>query len=369
MAAANGRESAGLSGQLLQEPYRFDFFQAVRLLERVAREQAGYDARRQRQPVGWDQPPEREVVRFRTLPALGFPASAVSQIRPPAPRTGAPAAEPPPPEMVVTFMGLTGAAGVLPYHYSALLLRRVRLKDYALRDFLDLFHHRLLSLFYRAWEKYRLPFAYERTRLDGNAGEDAITQAVYCLVGLGTGGLRGRFAFDDEGFLFYAGHFAHAPRSAVALECLLEDYFEMAIRVHQLQGQWLGLEREDQALMPSAAHPKGRNNQLGMDLVVGERVWEIQSKFRLRVGPLTYRQFRALMPNGDGLRSLCQLTRTYAGPEFDFDVQAVLAPAEVPWCRLGSEDDEGPYLGWNTWVRCEAFAQPVEDAVFCLDEV
>jgi type VI secretion system protein ImpH len=358
-----------LSGQLLREPHRFDFFQAVRLLERLARGQARHDPGRQRQPVGGDQAPEREVVRFRTRPSLGFPASAVSQIRTPVPRAGAPDEEQCP-EMTVTFLGLAGAAAVLPYHYSALLLRRVRLKDHALRDFLDLFHHRLLSLFYRAWEKYRLPFTYERSRLEGvAAGGDAVSQGLYCLVGLGTGGLRGRLAFDDEAFLYYAGHFAHAPRSAVALECLLEDYFEMPVRVQQVQGQWLALDREDQALMPSAAHPQGRNNQLGLDLVIGERVWEIQSKFRVRVGPLTYRQFRALMPNGDGLRPLCQLARTYAGAEFDFDVQAVLAPAEVPWSRLGSDGDGEAYLGWNTWVRAEAFTEAAEDAVFSLEDV
>jgi type VI secretion system protein ImpH len=368
MAAANGRKSAGLSGQLLQEPHRFDFFQAVRLLESLARTQARDDPRRQRRPVGGDQPPEREVVRFRTRPSLGFAASAVSQIRPALPRTGAPNGEPPPPEMVVTFLGLTGAAGALPYHYTALLLRRVRLKDQALRDFLDLFHHRLLSLFYRAWEKYRLPFAYERSRFDGNA-EDAVSQGLYCLVGLGTGGLRRRLAFDDEAFLYYAGHFAHAPRSAVALEGVLEDYFAMPVRVEQAHGQWLALGREDQALMPSEALPQGQNNQLGLDVVIGERVWDIQSKFRVRVGPLSYRQFRALMPNGDGLRPLCQLARTYAGAEFDFDVQAVLAPAEAPWCRLSSEADGEAYLGWNTWVRCEAFTDVVEDAVFSLKNV
>jgi type VI secretion system protein ImpH len=320
--------------------------------------------------VGGDQAPEREVVRFRMRPSLGFAASAVSQVRPAVPRTGASDGELPPPEMEVTFLGLTGAAGVMPYHYTSLLLRRVRLKDHALRDFLDLFHHRLLSLFYRAWEKYRLPFAYERSRLDGvAAGADAVSQGLYCLVGLGTGGLRGRLAFDDEAFLYYAGHFAHAPRSAVALECLLADYFEMPVRVEQAHGQWLVLDQDDQALMPSAEHPQGRNNQLGLDLVIGERVWDIQSKFRVRVGPLTYRQFRALMPNGDGLRPLCQLARMYAGAEFDFDVQAVLAPAEVPWCCLGSEEDGEAYLGWNTWVRCDAFTDVVEDAVFSLEDV
>jgi type VI secretion system protein ImpH len=294
--------------------------------------------------------------------------------------------------MVVTFLGLTGASGVLPYHYTALLLRRVRLKDQALRDFLDLFHHRLLSLFYRAWEKYRLPFAYERSRLASRGrkppeasladtppmayapgspaeGQDPATAALYCLVGMGTAGLRGRLAFDDEALLYYAGHFAHAPSSAVALECVLEDYFAMPVRIQQAHGQWLALDREDQALMPSEVHPQGQNNQLGLDVVIGERVWDIQSKFRVRVGPLSYRQFRALMPNGDGLRPLCHLVRTYAGAELDFDVQAVLAPAEVPWCRLGSEAGGAAYLGWNTWVRCEAFTDAVEDAVFSLEDV
>src|SRR5262249_36267283 len=134
----------------------------------------------------------------------------------------------PPLEMLVAFLGLTGPQGVLPQHYTALLLRRIREKDHALHDFLDLFNHRAVSLFYRAWEKYRLPFAYERSRLDGSEEADACTRSLYCLVGLGTGSQRGRLAIDDEAFLFYSGHFAHHPRSASGLEGLLEDYFELS---------------------------------------------------------------------------------------------------------------------------------------------
>src|SRR5581483_8630178 len=107
-----------------------------------------------------------------------------------------------------------------PPHYTTLLVRRVRAKDFALRDFLDLFHHRTVSLFYRAWEKYRLPFAYERSRADGPGAEDLCTFVLYCLVGLGTGGLRGRLDVNDEAFLYYGGHFAHFPRCAVSLEAM-----------------------------------------------------------------------------------------------------------------------------------------------------
>jgi type VI secretion system protein ImpH len=364
-----------LSEQLLREPYRFDFFQAVRLLERLAQERARQDPRWRRHPVGRDQSPDREVVRFRALPSLSFPASTVSQIRQPPHHDAVPDWELPPPEMIVTFLGLTGPSGVLPHHYTTLLIRRLREKDSSLRDFFDLFHHRLISLFYRAREKYRLPFAYERSKLDGDeyAGDDLFTdlctRGLYSLVGLGTGGLRGRLEVDDEAFLFYCGHFAHYPRSAAALECLLEDYFELPLRVEQAQGQWLYLDRDDQAQLPGPAHRLGLNAQLGEDVVVGERVWDVQSKFRVRVGPLTYPQFRRLMPNGDLLRPLCQLARSYVGPELDFDVQLVLDPAEVPWCRLGSEGEDRPHLGWNTWVRCQAFAHPVDDPVFLMEDV
>jgi type VI secretion system protein ImpH len=356
MAAASERENAGLSRQLLREPHRFDFFQAVRLLERQAYAQADGTG----EPVGRDAAPDREVVRIRAAASLSFPPAPVLELRP-ARGSG-------PLEMVVAFLGLTGPCGVLPYHYTALLLRRLRNKDASLDDFLDLFNHRFASLFYRAWQKYRLPFAYEQARLDGGDA-DPCTLGLYCLVGLGTGGLRGRLRIDDEAFLFYGGHFAHHPRSAVALEALLQDYFEMPIEVQQLHGQWLCLERGERTALPAAGARLGSHTELGVDVIVGERVWDVQSMFRLRVGPLTYRQFRLLMPGGDGLRPLCELTRSYAGPELSFDVQPVLRADEVPRCRLGSAEDDPPQLGWNTWIASEAFTADAVDPVFSVEEI
>ena len=365
MAAANGREGAGLSGQLLREPYRFDFFQAVRLLERLAREAGADESAVPRLPVGQDGPPEAEAVRFRAQPALGFPASPVARIEPPPANGRLPGQPALPAEMTVTFLGLAGPMGVLPQHYTALLLRRLRDKDFALRDWLDLFNHRAVSLFYRAWEKYRLPASYERSRLGGPPGQaDPVTQCLYSLAGLGTAGLRGRLDVEDEAVLFYAGHFAHYPRSACALEGLLEEHFELPVRVLQAQGQWLTLEEGDRSLLPGPALPPGRHNRLGEDLVVGERVWDVQGKFRLRVGPLTLGQFQELLPGGPRLRALCQMTRLYVGPELEFDVQLVLLRAEVPACRVGAETPDRPFLGWNTWVSSNGFARDADDAVF-----
>src|SRR5262249_27204564 len=282
----------------------------------------------------------------------------VVQLR--GPKIGDPASDGSVPEMSVAFLGLFGAVGVLPHHYTSLLIRRIRDKDFSLRDFLDLFNHRLISLFHRAWEKYRLPFLYERVRFAGRAHDaDSCTQALYSLVGLGTPGLRGRLEVDDQAFLYYGGHFAHFPRSASALGQILGDYFGTPIVVQQVQGQWLYLELEEQSRLPGASRGLGRNNRLGGDVVVGARVWGGPRQVRLRVGPLSYAEFRGLMPDGHALRPLCQMTRTYVGPGLDFDVQPVLMPDEVPWCRLEAGGD-GPLLGWNTWVRNRPFTREVD---------
>jgi type VI secretion system protein ImpH len=354
MAAADRRTSSGLSGRLLREPYRFEFFQAVRLLERLARGRAS-------QPVGGDEPPEREAVRLKAAPSLGFAPAAIDQVRP------APDGADAPPEMVVSFLGLTGPSGALPHHYTTLLLRRARDKDHSLREFLDLFNHRAASLFHRAWEKYRLPAAYERANLDASVGEtDPITQGLHCLVGLGAAGLRGRQEVDDEAFLFYGGHFSRDARPASALEEILEDYFRVPVRVQQFEERWLPLETGDRSYLAPPDEREGLNCRLGEDFIVGDRVWDAQSKFRVRVGPLTYAQFRSLVPDGDGLRPLCELTRSYAGPELSFDVQTVLAAGQAPGCRLGGD---GARLGWDSWVFAADAPAEADDAVFALDDV
>jgi hypothetical protein len=151
-----------------------------------------------------------------------------------------------PPEMTVPFLGLTGPAGVLPQHYTARLIRALRNRDLATRDFFDLFNHRLISLFYKAAEKHWFPLGFERTRHGHEKRrqtEDSVTAALYSLVGLGTGGTRHRTAIDDQSIVHYGGHFSRTTRSAVALELMLEDRFAVHARVLQFQGQRHNLDQ------------------------------------------------------------------------------------------------------------------------------
>lgn len=329
MATESRRTSDSLSDVLFEEPYRFEFFQAVRLLERIDPE---------RRPVGRYSEPAGEAVRFRTRASLSFAPSQIHQLAEASEQDATPS------QMTVAFMGLTGPAGVLPHHYTELLIERTRYKDTALADFLDLFNHRMISLFYRAWEKYRFPVAYER-------GQDRFTEFLFDIVGMGTRGLRKRQSFPDEILLFYGGLFANRPHSASAMEAVLGDYFGAAARIAQFTGQWLKLDDE------SLTRLGGANAELGVTSVAGTQVWDAQSKFELQFGPLTLNQFAGFLPTGSAFKSAAELTRLLAGLEFDFDMRLTLLADEVPGCVLTTRAKRQPMLGWTTWLKTRPFEE------------
>lgn len=180
------------------DPHSFGFFQAVRLLERLFPGRAH---------VGGYDDPTREVVRFGVNPSLAFPASEIQ---------GLALDDDEQPAMKVNFMGLIGPQGVLPHHYSLIVAERLRKRDAALADFLDIFHHRLISLFYQAWRKMRFTIARE------DAAYDRLARHLSDVIGLGLDTARERLPFPDEALIYRAGLLAPQPRGAVALEQLLD---------------------------------------------------------------------------------------------------------------------------------------------------
>ena len=221
-----------MEAELREEPYLFEFFQAVRLLERSFPGKS---------PVGRFNPPSTEVVRFVANSTLAFPASEVQSLE--WPKDG-------PGQMKVNFMGLTGPEGVLPLYYTSLLAERMRAGDRSAVDFFDIFNHRIISLFYLAWEKYRFSVAYERE------GLDPFSHHLMDLIGLGTPGLQNRLPVLDDSLLYYSGLLAQRPRSAAALRNLLGDYFEVPVEVEQFAGGWYPLDRNTQtSLKADLANP------------------------------------------------------------------------------------------------------------------
>jgi type VI secretion system protein ImpH len=338
MASESGRPDPSLKDVLFEEPFRFDFFQAVRLLELAYPE---------RKPVGRSTRPREEAVRFRSHVSLSFPPSAIQDLEQPREDDG-------PARMTAAFMGLAGPLGVLPLHYTELLIERARRHDYALRDFFDLFNHRLISLFHRAWEKYRFPVAFERA-IKPASGYDPFSLHLFDFIGMGTGGLRERLELGDEPLLFYAGLLGQHPHSASALGNVLNDYFALPVAVAQFVGQWLEITEENRTRVGKA------NHALGFSAVAGSRIWDQQAKFKLRVGPLSFAEFNRLLPGGDRHRPFVQFTRYIAGQEFDFDIQLILKAAEVPWCRLS---DPRARLGFSTWLKTAEFKRDADQVVF-----
>jgi type VI secretion system protein ImpH len=301
-----------------------------------------------RKPVGWFVNPEDEAVRFTVEPSLAFPPNNIDEIH-----WNNDAAS-----VCVTFLGLTGPAGVLPRCYSAYLLSRIREGDHSMADFLDLFNHRLISLFYRAWEKHRFGVVYERE------GIDRVSKYLTCLIGLGTAGLANRLGIPDDRLLCYAGLLSLQSRSAAALKQLLEDYFGVQVEVEQFIGVWRPLDSSDQCALSEG---DTYSEQLGVAAVVGDAVWDQQSRIRLKLGPLTQEQYLSFLPTGRNWKALRELTRFFCGPDLEVEMQLILERKEVPRCILGKEDEAGPRLGWFTWVRSgTSFERSPGDTVLLL---
>lgn len=346
MATQSGIQATDLKFQVLrslleEEPYSVQFFQAVRLLERLYPE---------RNPVGLFVAPSSEIVRFRPVPTFSFPPSEIA---------GFSATEGEPPELRVNFMGLSAAIGVLPDPYTQFLLERVRARDPGPGEFFDIFNHRIISLFYRGWQKYRFYIAYERT----GAGDDLVSEKLLDLIGLGTKGLKGRMDIADEACLYYASLLSQRRPTAQGLRQLLEDYFEVPVFVDQFTGTWNRLPPENLSFLRDSG---AFCERLGMGTVVGDEIWDQHGTVTIRLGPMGFARYQEFLPGAPASVELHAWLRLYTNREFDFIVQLVLQREQTPPTHLGASGDEAPRLGLVSWIRNRPLARDPDEATYRL---
>jgi type VI secretion system protein ImpH len=320
--------SRSLQRKLNDSPYDFSFFQVVRLLQFIGT----------RLPVGYFTEPANEAVRFGGFPSLAFP---------PAELRGLDFDFDAPPRLTTHFFGLIGPAGVLPTFYTAFLIERILSKDYTFSDFLDIFQHRLTSLFYRVWEKYHFAIAYERRQ------EDSLSGHLLDLIGIGTAGLRNRQEVADQALMGYVGLLGQTPRSQSAFCQLLRDYFNVPVEVIAFAGTWRKIERSAWTRLDESRNASG---QLGLGTVLGDEVWDEQSVVKVRLGPLSLAQYKQFLPDGNAFRPLQALQRFFCGDDYDVEVQLVLRREDAPRCGLDADAAEPPRLGWISWM----FSAPLD---------
>lgn len=335
---------AVLERTLTEQGTQFEFFQAMRLLMRLYPEKAAVG--------GWEDP-AREVVRLSVTPTLAFPPSEITQLTLPVtpPAAGEEVTKGKSKrqaQMAIRFLGMTGPQGVLPHVYTEHAMVRARARDTAFRDFLDLFHHRLLSLFYRAWERHRTAVASER------GAEDRVRSHLLDLAGVGTPELQTRATLPVNTIAYYAGLLAMRTRPAIGLAQLVSDYFQVAVSVEQFVGDWQPLRNGGQVSIGA----DNADGMLGMG-VIGNAVFDSLSRVRLRVGPLTRAQFDAFLPGGASHDALCRLARFYADDQAGVEAQLVLAKDQVPAAALGMSG--APVLGFGTWLRAKPAARDTDD--------
>jgi len=312
--------SIKLSQKLSETPWEFDLFEAMRLIEA---------AHPERSRIGEARRPLDEPVRFAQEPSLAFAPSAVAAFEP-ATATAAP-------RLVQRVLGLLGPNGALPIHLTDWARDRARnFGDAAFVRFLDVFHHRMLSLFYRAWAQAQAAVSMDRPR------QDFFGQRLAALCGLGAPSLRDRDGVPDTVKLAHAGVFGRQVRSAECLQIVLANYFRVPVQIEEFVGHWL-------AIAPAQRSCLGRREgfaRLGEDAVLGEKTWHAQSRFRVVIGPLSFRDYERFLPRGRSSRALHDLIRLYVGVEQSWEVKLVLRRVEVPLAWLGNS----VWIGWSSWL-------------------
>jgi type VI secretion system protein ImpH len=339
MSSAQRIDPAGLIEQLLADPHRFEFFQAVRLIERsVERRQGG----------GGDLVPAQ--LRFRNSISLSFPSSEIEALAVRQPEAkdadGTGTLGHRQLEITPAFMGLLGVAGTLPFAYTELIAQReLYEKDYAARSFLDLFSNRAVALFYSAWKKSRLAFQYETDR------RQRFAPMVLALAGIGQDTLRERLrpeagGVDDESLAFFAGALQQRVLSARQLQQLLARYLRVPVEVEQFCGRWY-------TLPPQARTTLGLGNGvLGSSALSGERVWQRDLGVRIVLGPLDHGLFQRFLPGAPGALALSELLTLLSGASLEYEVNLRLKAQAVQGATLDSRRSAlAGRLGWDLYVQ------------------
>lgn len=294
----------------------------------------------ERARIGEARRPADEPVRFAQEASLAFAPAALAAFEP--------ATQLRAPRLVQRVLGLFGPNGALPIHLTDWARDRARnYGDSAFVRFLDVFHHRMLSLFYRAWAQAQPVVSMDRPR------QDHFGRRLAALCGLGAPSLRGRDSAPDFAKLAHAGVFGRQVRSAECLEVVLASYFCVPVRIEEFVGHWLRIAPEQHSRLGASSGFA----RLGEDAVIGERTWHAQSRFRVVLGPLSFREYERFLPRGRSARALHDLVKLYVGLEHSWEVKLVLKKQEVPLAWLGNS----VWVGWSSWLGARLTDQDAAD--------
>ena len=357
MLATKRRFEPSVIQQLLDEPYRFQFFQAVRVFELWLKQNG----------VSHDNA-VAEYVRFKNRVSLSFPASEIDALTLyptniqktddellSALRNGGLGHI----GLTPSFMGFLGGNGTLPAHYTERISEQLIFeKDEGPKAFLDTFSNRAVALFYQAWRKYRLELKYEL------GGQDKFLPLLLSLAGLNHPSLHGRNHDEDEGVLDQTmGHYAAAlmqrPISAAYMQQVLVEYFAVRVAIEQFIGFWYEVPQHQQTMLGAT------NATLGSEAMVGARVWQRDLRMRIVIGPLAKKEFENFLPGARAAKSLEKMLTMFSNLCLEYEVQLILRKEDVEGTSLAAERSSGR-LGWDSFLTTGEVAEDRQDVQYAI---
>jgi type VI secretion system protein ImpH len=333
MAGAGGQTTDTITDRLAADPYAFDFFHAARILQACFPEKPriGASVSAAQDPLRFSQPAE---VAFS-------PSTLHSLSRDPA--TGIP-------RLRVNFFGLLGPNGPLPLHITEYIRDRERnSEDPTPGAFFNIFNHRLISFFFRAWAESR-----KTVDLDRSADAD-FPVFIGSLIGIGLEGLRNRDAVPDWSKLYFSGRLSSQTRNAEGLEAILESFFEINTEIQTFTGRWMDLPPD--SICQLGVTPE--TGCLGQTAILGSKIWDCQLGFRVRLGPMSFADYERMLPGSPSFERLRSWIRNYCDEHYSWDAQYVLDKSEVPDTMLGRSGR----LGWTTWLKTRPMPKDPDDLV------
>jgi len=318
--------------QIVAQPYKADIFAVLRWIDSKKKNGA---------KLGRAARPLFDPIRLGQEPSLTFAASTIASV--------SEETEDRPPRLNIYSFGLFGPNGPLPLHLTEFARDRLRrYNDPTLVRFADIFHHRLILLFYRAWADAQPSVSMDQPE------SDRFSAYVASLIGYGQPAMRARDAIADHAKLFHAPHLVRQTRNPEGLSKILAGYLRVPVAVQEFIPHWIALSRPEQTRLIQF----NGNNRLGADALLGERVLDAQHKILLRIGPMPLARYEEMLPGNNTIKQIAAWIKNYVGIEYIVDIQLLLRKEEVPQARLGSSK-----LGWTSWLGERPHAVDADDLV------
>jgi type VI secretion system protein ImpH len=318
--------------EITSSPHSFNFYRAVRLLEAEFRDQPR---------VGSSIRLEEDFLRLCQIPSLSFAPSTIESAEQLEKAI----------RLFVNFLGMFGPNGPLPQHLTDFARDRYRnAHDRTLVRFMDIFHHRMLSFFYRAWVLNQKSADFDRPE------ESRYADYFGTVFGIGMPALRERDSIPDRAKIYFSGHLAAQSRNAEGLASILEDFFGLPTEIQEFTGFWMKIPPENQCRLGESPD----TGSLGGNAIAGSKKFEAQLKFRVRMGPMDLDALKRLVPVTDTFKKLKDWLLNYINEELFWDLQCVLKAEAVPTISLGQEG----LLGWTNCLNSMRFGQDSDYDIF-----